>query len=118
MAINTKKILTWVLIGIPSAMLTMSAIMKFSGAAEVVEGLSKAGFGSLITVLGVVELISTLLFVYPATRKIGFALLCSYLGGAAATEIAGGQSPVALVLLTVLWVASYVDNKTNFFPAA
>lgn len=114
MTTKTTKIISTVLIAIPSVMIAMSGIMKIAGAEQIVEGLTKGGLGSYITFFGIIELFSLALFIYPKTRKIGFLLLCSYLGGALSIELAAGEPPIAALFLTVLWVAIYLRDKTVF----
>ncbi|NBA89034.1 DoxX family protein [Emticicia sp. CRIBPO] len=117
MSEKTKKVLALIFTILPSLMVVMSGVMKLSGSEQVVTGLSKIGFGSLISVLGAVELISVALFLYPKTYKIGFYLLLSYLGGAAAIEISTGQNPVALALIALAWIGVFLKGQDNFLPA-
>jgi hypothetical protein len=99
---------------IPSLMLMMSAGMKLSGAKEIVDGMTKGGFGPWITFLGTIELVSVILFLVPKTYKVGFLLLCSYLGGAIAIELASGKFPVAAVLLALIWTSVFLRERTMF----
>lgn len=101
---------------IPAAILLLSGFAKLSGAPEVVAGLSKLGYGPLIKVLGIAEFIFAALFLYPPTYKIGFYLILSYLGGAAAIEIAGGGPPAALLYIATAWAAVFIRDKYNFLP--
>ena len=102
---------------IPALMITMSAIMKLTGSQQIVEGLTKGGFGNYIVVFGLVELLSVALFVYPKTYKLGFLLLCCYLGGAMSVELASGQPPMAAMFLMLLWVSVFLRNKLMFLNA-
>jgi hypothetical protein len=111
---KAKRIIAIVLGVIPSLMLLMSAAMKFAQAEPVVTGLTKAGLGDKIMLIGVIELVSVALFLIPKTWKIGFLLVCGYLGGAMSIEIAGGQFPVAGVLLAVCWVSAYLRDRSMF----
>lgn len=99
---------------IPSLMIAMSGAMKLVGAEQVVTGLTKAGLSSYITLFGIIELISLTLFIYPKTYKIGFLLLTAYLGGALSIELAGGQPPMAAILLTLIWVSVYLRDHNLF----
>lgn len=103
---------------IPSLMLLMSGIMKLTGAEQIVEGLTKGGLGSYIKFFGIIEIISVALLLYPKTYKIGFLLLCSYLGGALSIELSGGQPPMAAVFLTMLWIAAFLKDRFIFLQAA
>ncbi len=114
MSTKTTRIISIVLMAIPSLMLLMSAIMKLSHAEQIVTGLTKIGLGSYITFIGCIELISLILFIYPKTYKIGFLLLCCYLGGALSIELAGGQPPMAAVFLTLIWVSVFLRDRLLF----
>ncbi|MEO6304529.1 MAG: DoxX family protein, partial [Bacteroidia bacterium] len=74
-----------------------------------------AGLGKLITFIGVIELVSVALFLYPKTFKIGFLLLCGYLGGALCIELAAGQPPMAAIFLVLIWISVYLRDKNMFF---
>lgn len=115
---KASTIIFWVLSAGLSLMMLMSAAMKISGAEQIVEGLGKAGLGSYITLFGIIELAAVVLFLIPKTMKIGFLLLCCYLGGALSIELASGQPPVAAVLLTVLWIAAFLRRRELFLTAA
>jgi hypothetical protein len=112
------RIISIVLMAIPSLMLIMSAIMKLAQAPALVEGFSKSGLGNYLSLIGIIELASVALFLYPKTNKIGFLLLCSYLGGAMAIELASGQPPMAALFLSLVWVAVYLRNKLMFVNQA
>ena len=92
----------------------MSAFMKLSGSEMMVQNLSKAGLGNYVTFLGVIELVSVALFLFPKTRKVGFLLLCAYLGGALSIELAGGQPPSAAIFLALIWISVYLKDKVMF----
>ena len=102
------------LMAIPSAMIAMSAVMKLAGAEQMVQGLTKAGLGPYVQLLGVIELVSLGLFLFPKTYKVGFLLLCCYLGGALSIELAGGQPPTAAVFLAVIWISVFLRNRIMF----
>jgi hypothetical protein len=80
----------------------------------VVQGLTKGGLGPYIKFLGTIELLSLALFIYPKTYKIGFLLLCSYLGGAMSIELASGQPPMAAIFLAVIWISVFLRDKLMF----
>lgn len=115
---KTTRIISIVLMAIPSLMLVMSGVMKLMAAPQIVEGLGKMGLGSYITIFGIIELIAVGLFIYPKTSRIGFLLICCYLGGALSIELAGGQKPTAAALLVLLWVSVFLTNKTMFLAPA
>jgi DoxX-like family len=114
MSEKTKRIIAIVLMVIPALIMLMSAFLKLTGNQMMVQGLTKMGFGGYIRVLGLAELIFIALLFIPSTRKIGFLFILSYLGGAAATEIASGKPPMSLLLIALLWISLYLQNKYMF----
>ena len=115
---KTTRIISILLMAIPSLMLVMSGVMKLMAAPQIVEGFNKIGLGSYTTFIGIIELISVALFVYPKTSRIGFLLLCCYLGGALSIELAAGQKPMAAILLVLLWISVFLTNKAMFLVPA
>ena len=118
MSSKTTRIISFVLLLLPSLMIVLSGVMKLTGGQQVVEGLTKMGLGSYIKVFGIIELISVALLLYPKTFKIGFLLLCCYLGGALSIELAGGQPPMAALFLVILWIGAYLREKSVFVSQA
>ncbi len=111
---KTTRIISIVLMVLTSLGLLMSAVMKIIGEKEIVEGLSKAGLGNHVTFIGIIELVSVALFLIPKTFKLGFLLLCCYLGGAISIELATGQAPSAAIFLAIIWIAVYLRNQAMF----
>jgi hypothetical protein len=119
MSKKTTRIISIVLMAIPSLMLVMSSVMKMIGSKEMVESLNKAGMGNYnLFLLGLIELSSVVLFWIPKTRNIGFFLICSYLGGALAIEVASGRMPTAAILLTIIWIAAFLRDRSLFLKSA
>jgi hypothetical protein len=79
----------WVIHGLVSAGLTMSAVMKF----QFPEEMAKQWMGhfawpaGLATPIAVVELACLVIFLFPRTAILGAILLTGYLGGAVATHV-------------------------------
>jgi hypothetical protein len=69
---KTKKIITVTVTALASLLVVVSGIMKLMKGDEVVTTLQKVGVGDYITVLGLMEIGFTALFIYPKTMKIGF----------------------------------------------
>jgi hypothetical protein len=104
----------WVLTILPSAMLVMSAVMKFVQPKEVVEGFQKLGVPlNVATGLGVVELACVVLYLIPQSSVLGAILCTGYLGGAIATHVLAGDPffPAQfgpLLFGVVIWIALYL----------
>jgi hypothetical protein len=114
MTTKTTGIISYVLLGVASLMVAMSGIMKVSGAQELVTKMTQAGFGPYIFLFGLIELVAVVLLFIKKTYKVGFLLLCCYLGGALAVELGSAQFPTAAVLLILLWIGSYLRDKSHF----
>src|ERR1700760_2120405 len=88
---NLSKGQIWtgrVMSGLVALFMLFDAVMKFVKPIQVVEGTTKLGYPvSCITGLGVVLLVSTILYIIPRTAFIGTILLTGYLGGAVATHV-------------------------------
>ena len=110
MKTKTKNIVYWVLAGVVSLLFIASAFGKITENPDAI-GMAKA-FGiepSTFRILGVVELVSALLFLYPRTGVLGTLLLAAYMGGALATHIEHGLSPLAPAIVSAfVWVVGIV----------
>jgi hypothetical protein len=83
----TGRILT----AITFLFLALDGVMKLFKPAPVVEGTVQLGYPeSVIVGLGIVLLVSTILYVIPRTAVLGAILLTGYLGGATATHVRVG----------------------------
>lgn len=110
------KWMTWtgrVLSVAPIAMLTMSAVSKLMQSPEVTKGMAHIGFPAGVAVpLGVVELVSTILYAIPQTAVLGAVLLTGYMGGAIATHVRLGEPFVVQALLgVVIWLGLYLRDR-------
>lgn len=59
----------------------------------------------LMVFVGLLELILLGLYWYPQTRKIGFYLMCSFMGGVIVAEITAGKVPTVGIITAVLLYA-------------
>jgi len=114
---KTKKIVTIVVTVLASAMVVFSGILKLTGSADLVAGLTKVGVADYIIYLGIMEIGFTALFIYPKTMKIGFILLCCYFAGALATELSHGTPFNAITPMILIWIAAFLRDKYIFLPA-
>jgi len=105
-AAPTSKRMLWtgrVISAIPVLLMIFSAVMKLIKAAPVVQGMPRYGYPeSQIVTIGVLELLSCIVYVIPNTAVLGAILMTGYLGGATATNVRiGDPSYVMTVLLGV-----------------
>ncbi len=91
--------------------LLFSAAMKLVRPSGVPEHFAELGWRMRdVTVLALLELACTALYLVPRTRKAGAVLLTGYLGGAVATHvrIGDGVFPYPLLLGAAVWGALYL----------
>lgn len=110
-----EKIGFYLSIGI-GLFLMLSVFGKLSASEEVVTLLSGNGMKDWITIVGIGELLSVILFIIPKTYKLGTVLLSAYFGGAivfhmthpdpAAQGFVGAAS-----FLIVVWVLSWLRGN-------
>lgn len=84
--------------------LIMDIVFKFIRpiSPQVLQSLAKLGFPpSLLTTIGILLLICTVLYVIPATSVLGAVLLTGYLGGAISVNVRVGNPLFGYVLFPV-----------------
>jgi DoxX-like family len=119
MALNKKTLVAGLVTAVPALLITASGIMKLTGSPEIKAGMEKMGAAHLTIPLGLMELAFTALFVFPRTMKLGLLLLTSYFAGAIATDLTHGKSPgPAVMILTLVWIAAFVRDRSAFLPTA
>ncbi len=108
-----KRWAGYILTGLPALFLLMDVVGKFVKPEPVVTGTIELGFNeSVIVPLGIVLLISTLLYIFPKTSVLGAVLLTGYLGGAVATHVRVGSPLFTHTLFPIylgimLWLGLY-----------
>lgn len=80
----TGRVISWLI----AAFMLLDAAMKLIRPAPVVQAFARTGWPvELSVVLGIILLISTVLYLIPQTAILGAILLTGYLGGAVATNL-------------------------------
>ena len=90
--------------------------MKLIKPAPVVEATVKLGYAeSVIVPLGVVLLISTVLYLIPLTSVLGAIFLTGYLGGAVATHVRAAEGLFSIIFPitfgALLWLGLYLRDS-------
>jgi len=101
-----------VLSGLVAAMLVMSASGKFAGVPELEANLVHMGFkASILPTLGVIELVSVILYVIPYTAVLGAILVTGYLGGAVVTHMRMDEPVLIPVAVGVVaWLGLFLRD--------
>ncbi len=102
----------WILTVLPCPLLVMSAAFKLMQSEVVTKGFAEQNWPLNTAVpLGIVELLSTILYLIPQTAVLGAILLTGYLGGATAVHVRLSEPfwmPVAMGV--VLWLGIYLRD--------
>jgi hypothetical protein len=110
---NKRRIGGNILIFIGGLLLIGSAAAKFAHVPKVITQLAALGFdGNRLMAIGILELVSALLFLVPLTRSAGLLLVSAYMGGAVATHVGHGSSPwiQPALVLCLLWLGAYLRH--------
>ena len=114
----------WITSGLVTAFLLFDAVIHLLKPAPVVEAFAKLHLPlSLAVDLGVIELLSLVLYVIPRTSILGAVLLTGYLGGAVAIQVTTSNSLFGEILFPVyvgvlVWGGIYLrdDRLRALFP--
>jgi hypothetical protein len=107
----------WILSGLPALFLLADSVGKLVRPAPVVEGTVQLGYPESVLIgLGIVLLVSTVLYLIPRTCVLGAILLTGYLGGAVATHVRVGHPLFTHTLFPVyfgviLWAGLYLRDE-------
>ena len=102
-----------VISGLIALLLTMSAVMKLMGGAEVMEGFARMGLPESLRVpLGILEFSCVAIYLIPATSVAGAILLTGYIGGAIVTHLRIGEPIyVQIALGMLIWLGLYLREQ-------
>lgn len=102
------KITGWVLTTLLALMFSMSAFMKLTLNATALEQAAALSIDTgIFRIIGVVEIVSVVLFLAPRTGVAGALLLIAYMGGAIAAHVMLKQ-PLGVVVLieALIWITA------------
>jgi DoxX-like family len=119
--VSRKQFVTgWILSGLTGAFLLFDGVAKLFKPVAVVKATVELGYPeSTIVGIGVVLVISTILYLLPRTAIFGAILLSAYLGGAVATNVRVGAPLFNLVFPVIfgclVWTGLYFrDGRLKF----
>jgi hypothetical protein len=106
-----------VLSGLAILFLLFDAVGKLVQPVQVVEGTTQLGWpASVLTTLGVIQLVCLIAYIVPRTAFLGAILWTGYLGGAIATHLRIGNPLFSHVLFPVyvaalLWLGLWLRDR-------
>lgn len=121
MSQKTIKIAGWVLTAILAFLFAMSAFMKLNQSETTAAMAAAVGLDAgTYRLIGIIELISLVLFIIPRTGILGTLLLVAYMGGAIVTHLEH-QQPIAMavtvqVLLWITAILRFPELKQRLLP--
>jgi hypothetical protein len=103
----------WIIGIVAVAFLVMSGVVKLVRPDLFVVGFTRFGYDqSVVLPLGVVQLVCTVLYLFPRTAVLGAVLLTGYMGGAIATHLRVGDPYfVQLGIGVLLWLGLYLRDR-------
>ncbi len=113
----------WVLTIVLALLFAMSAFMKLAPNEDTLAQAAAMGMDAgVYRMIGVIEVISLLLFILPRTGVLGSLLLISYMGGAIVTHLQHQQPIVMPVIIqALLWIAAvlrFPEFRQRLFSAS
>jgi hypothetical protein len=107
---KTRNIIGWTLSILLTLALLASATFKLIGGEEMAKNAPLMGLSlDSLKYIGVIEILSALLFLIPRTGVLGTLLLAAYLGGAIVTHLEHGQAITSPVVLQCLvWITAVI----------
>jgi len=108
---KTRKISSWAIVGLLVALFAFSSISKIAGVEMVATNFEKWGLPSWLTIIGIGELLSAILYLIPRTSSLGVLLLSAHMGGAIVTHMSNSEPFIfQAVILLLVWVGNYLRN--------
>ena len=105
---RTRKITGWVIAGL------LTALFLFSSTGKLLfhpEQMDQMHLGNWRVIIGIGEMSSALLFLFPRTNIYGTLLLSAYMGGAIIIHMTSGISIVMpSVVLLLVWTVGFLRN--------
>lgn len=107
---KTKNIIGWVLTALVALAFIASASMKLMGGEEMEKNAALMGLtANSLKMIGILELVCIVLFIFPRTGVLGTLLVAAYLGGAIVTHLEHGQPFIApLIIQCIAWIAAII----------
>lgn len=109
-----RRTIGWVLSGIACAAILTSGTAKLLGVEAIEDSLIQINLEQYMTFIGGLEIFCVILYLIPPISNIGFFLLCSYVGGIIAAEMAMGAIPpiIGIVIAILLYVGTMLRKPS------
>lgn len=110
MNIKFQKIIGWGITLLLAVFFSISAFSKINQSPSTIAQAEAIGLNAnTYLVIGIIELCSLLLFIFPRTGVIGSMLLIAYMGGAIVTHLEHQDSiTMSLYVQILLWISAFL----------
>lgn len=109
---KTRLWISYILQGLIVLMFLMGAIMNLLQTEQAVTGATEIGYSESVVVhLGLVLLISTVLYAIPKTCGLGAIMLTGWLGGVVATHAIHQDTLFPVLFGIVMWLALWLRSE-------
>jgi hypothetical protein len=108
---KAKLWISYILSAAVALFMLMGAVMNFMHTKQAAEGTKTFGYPeSAMLTIGILALLSTVLYIIPRTAVLGAIVMTGYFGGAIATHIRISDPgwPMALIFGIIIWLALYL----------
>ena len=116
---STKRWSAYIVQGLVLLFLLFDALPKIAQMDFAVEGSAEFGYSaSMVSVIGVILLACTILYVIPRTAVLGAVLMTGYLGGAVASSIVAeaGAFYFPIIFGVFVWLGLYLRDPDRLQP--
>jgi hypothetical protein len=110
MTSTAKQIITWSLTGLVGILFLHSSLTKILGDPKTLQiGLNFGLNDTTFKIIGIIELLSIILFLVPRTSILGTMLLIAYMGGAIASHLEHQESIWSAVFVqSFIWLTTII----------
>jgi len=107
---KTKQFFRWTLVGLAGILFLYSSLSKILGDPQTLQiGLNFGLDNATFKAVGVIELLSIVLFIIPRTSLVGTMLLIAYMGGAIASHLEHHEAIWSAVFVQIfIWITAFV----------
>ena len=115
--LTTRQKIGWILTILFALFITfMSASDKLTGNPNTVEQFANHGLEGWLLIIGIGEISSLILFLFPQTMRLGLVLFSSYFGGAIMFHMSRSEDfTMPVVFLILVWVIASVRQRGVVF---
>jgi hypothetical protein len=117
---NAQKITGYILSILFSINIFMGGILKIFQESSIIERMNSIpNWGDKLLFIGLLELVLLALYWNPKTQKLGFYLLCSFVGGIIVAELAAGThegmptAPLVGIITSIMLYAGTILRKPS-----